>query len=282
MVTVSWKMEAGRLLLAVFSAGLIGYLIHMPWLSMLLVALAFCGWYCYQLSRIQHWLERDEQAAPPESRGLWGEVFNGIYRFHRRHIREQQRLQHRLAYLREALASLSDGVIMLDNTGNIEWSNKSAEGLLGLSFPADQGQPLINLVRNPSFVKYFETGNYERKLELAPYQHDERFLQFEISFFGKGSRMVFVRDITEAHRLQQMRKDFIANVSHELRTPLTVITGYLETMRDSDMLADERLQRPIKQMIGQSHRMESLVRDLIMLSRLEAVPEVFEQSRIDV
>jgi two-component system phosphate regulon sensor histidine kinase PhoR len=191
-------------------------------------------------------------------------------------------LKSRLAYLRDSFASLTDGVVILDAAGNIEWNNQAAEQLLGLNFPTDKGQPLINLVRNPQFVQYFEAKDYDEFLELSPQQNADLHLQVQISFFGQGSRLLFVRDITHTYRLQQMRRDFVANVSHELRTPLTVITGYLETLSDSSLASDVRWRRAIDQMLAQSHRMESLVRDLILLSRLESVPDAIEQNKVDV
>jgi len=78
-----------------------------------------------------------------------------------------------------------------------------------------------------------------------------------------------VRDISQLHRLEMMRKDFVGNVSHELRTPITVITGYLETMLDDRQNIPPRWGRPLEQMYQQSQRMENIIRDLLTLSQLE-------------
>jgi two-component system phosphate regulon sensor histidine kinase PhoR len=80
---------------------------------------------------------------------------------------------------------------------------------------------------------------------------------------------MLVRDISQLHRLEMMRKDFVGNVSHELRTPITVITGYLETMQDDRQNIPSRWSRPIEQMYQQSQRMENIIRDLLTLSQLE-------------
>ncbi|OBX35337.1 phosphate regulon sensor protein PhoR [Halomonas elongata] len=77
------------------------------------------------------------------------------------------------------------------------------------------------------------------------------------------------RDITRLHRLEQMRRDFVANVSHELRTPLTVLSGYLETYGDMADQLPGRMGRGFEQMRSQTTRMQNLVNDLLLLSRLE-------------
>jgi len=282
MYQIDWKIEARNLLLILLLAGFFGLLTQHLFLCLFVALFAYCVWSLRQLNRIQGWLLDPEENPPPESSGLWGEVLNGIYRLNRHHVKERNTLNTRLNYLRESFKALTDGVVMLDRQGNIEWSNQAAGRLLGLHFPEDQGQPLVNLVRNPSFVKYFEAEEYGEFLEFSPQQNADLNLQIQVNFFGEGSRLVFARDITHTYRLQQMRKEFVGNVSHELRTPLTVITGYLETLSDSPLADDLRWRRAFDQMLMQSHRMESLVRDLILLSRLEAVPETVDQSEIAI
>jgi two-component system phosphate regulon sensor histidine kinase PhoR len=79
-----------------------------------------------------------------------------------------------------------------------------------------------------------------------------------------------------------MRKEFVANVSHELRTPLTVINGYLETLNESKTMDELRWRRAISQMLNQSHRMEALIKDLMVLSRLESVSVTNNHVAVDI
>ncbi|GAB2723591.1 phosphate regulon sensor histidine kinase PhoR [Halomonas garicola] len=84
-----------------------------------------------------------------------------------------------------------------------------------------------------------------------------------------GERLPVAGDAARLNRLEQMRRDFVANVSHELRTPLTVLAGYLETYGDLAEALPPRLGRGIEQMQAQTARMQNLVNDLLLLSRLE-------------
>ncbi|MEQ8803859.1 MAG: ATP-binding protein, partial [Haliea sp.] len=95
--------------------------------------------------------------------------------------------------------------------------------------------------------------------------------QFAVTAFGGGDRLVFVRDVTKEAKLEQMRRDFVGNVSHELRTPLTVIKGYLETILANAGPLAPRFRRPLEQMQQQAARMETLLKDLLWLSRIESV-----------
>jgi two-component system phosphate regulon sensor histidine kinase PhoR len=90
------------------------------------------------------------------------------------------------------------------------------------------------------------------------------------------------RDVTQAERLDAVRRDFVANVSHELRTPLTVVNGFLETLLDSLPPLDDLRQRHLALMHEQAVRMSRLVEDLLMLSRLEAEATPLADEDIDM
>jgi two-component system phosphate regulon sensor histidine kinase PhoR len=94
-------------------------------------------------------------------------------------------------------------------------------------------------------------------------------LQFQITLYGDDERLLMARDITRLHRLEEMRRDFVANVSHELRTPLTVLAGYLETYATYADQLPPRFARGLPRMQEQTSRMQNLVSDLLLLSRLE-------------
>jgi len=95
-------------------------------------------------------------------------------------------------------------------------------------------------------------------------------LSVRIIPYGAGLRLLLAQDVTQLKIMERMRKDFVANVSHELRTPLTVLKGYLETLQDMDDEQNPILTASFQQMQGQTERMQHLVDDLLLLTRLES------------
>lgn len=164
---------------------------------------------------------------------------------------------------------MRDAVVMLDRHGDLEWWNSAAAQMLGFQTPHDRGQHITNFLRDPRFVAYFNARDYREPLTLASPIRDDVTLQYQVTLFGDNERLVMARDISRLHRLEEMRRDFVANVSHELRTPLTVLTGYLETYLDQADQLPSRWQRGLGQMQEQTQRMQNLVEDLLLLSKLE-------------
>ena len=262
---------ARRLLLLLAACGLIGLITGQYAWALAIGLGAYLLWHLKQLLRLHAWLrERQPDDAPPEGYGLWGEVFDSIYHLQRRDQRVRGRLQAVIDRVQESTAALRDAVIMLDSEGNLEWWNRAAEQLLGLKTPQDSGQAITNLVRHPRFKEYFEAGQYQEALEIPSPINDRQRLQLQITRYGNNEHLMFVRDVTRLHQLEQMRKDYVATVSHELRTPLTVISGYLETLLDNVEEVNPRWLRALQQMQQQGSRMQNLLNDLLLLAKLEA------------
>ena len=247
------------------------------WMLMLGLSVYITGM-LYQMRRLNQWLLNNNNQEPPEASGIWGEIFDNINSLHRQQKLETQNLQAVIKRIQEITSSLKDGVIILDWRGHLDFWNPAAHRMIGFSFK-DQGLSIINFLRHPKFVSYFEEGDYREPLELPSPRHNDKHLQFQITRFGQNERLIVVRDITQIHRLEEMRQDFVANVSHELRTPLTVINGYVETLSDNNTLP--AWEKPLKQMHQQANRMTLLVNDLIMLSRLETTEIGHNQKHID-
>jgi two-component system phosphate regulon sensor histidine kinase PhoR len=280
MQNSNWLSELYRLLSWLGAGALIGWLSGLGAWAMLAAVIAYTLQLLWQVHRLQAWLAGDYATEPPEAKGLWGDLFDALYRRQQRSRRERERLHGLVAYLRESFTSLPYGAVMIAPDGDIEWSNRAAEALLGLRYPEDSGQQLVNLLRAPEFIAWFEQEDDHNPLELASPYRPGCYLQMHVTFFGQGSRLLFIRDITQTQKLEQMRKDFVANVSHELRTPLTVINGYLETFASSLGEGNPRWRRALDQMLAQSRRMQGLISDLLLLSRLETLPDAGEHEAL--
>ena len=277
----TWRREIRLILLLVaVGVGLGGFFGQPAWGACVALLAVMARW-SLQLYSIYVWME-EPTAEPPEAGGVWGLILDNIYQLQRRNREAQLRLETALDYLQDSLAAMRDAAVIVDARENIAWANDSSEFLLGIKFPEDQGRPLVNLIRSPIFQSYFETGDFSNPLRLLPVTEGDRCLHFEIARFGAGDRLIFARDTTENYRLEQMRRDFVANVSHELRTPLTVIKGYVETLQAFPEGQTTVLEQPLKQIGQQTLRMENLVRDLLWLSRIETVETLRKTEPLDV
>ena len=239
--------------------------------SGLLVALMVVLLYwSYQMFRVEQWLSEVAEE-PPQAAGVWGLLFDYIHRLQSQSAEAQGRLESLLHYLQDSLKSMRDAAIITDPWGNIAWMNDSAGSLLGISLDKDEGRPLVSKMRLPNFSDYLAVGDYKVPLRIPPSSEQKRCLQVEVSSFGGGDKLIFIKDITEQYKLEMMRRDFVGNVSHELRTPLTVLKGYVENLQSLDSDLVSKIQRPLVQMDMQVVRMEVLLKDLLWLSRIETI-----------
>ncbi|KZN14481.1 phosphate regulon sensor histidine kinase PhoR [Marinomonas sp. TW1] len=265
-----WRNTILSWLAGFIACAVIGYILGHFLGVLLLYTLGTLYWQLYQLYQFHNWLRHSGRAAPPESNGIWGEVFDAVYRLQKKQRKSKRRMRQALTRIESSTSALKEGVIMADNQGNLEWWNNSAGHFLGLMRPVDRGQVITNIVRSPEFFRYFTQKRFGEPLVIKSPAKDGVYLEVQTTLYDKNDHLIFVRDVTRLHLLEQMRKDFVANASHELKTPLTVIKGYVETL---DMFKDslpKSMQKGIVNMAEQSVRMEQLIEDLLLLSRLES------------
>lgn len=269
MLRSGLKAEVWRCIAIVAACTLVGLIAGHAALAF---AAGCCGcliWLLVQIQRLERWIHRTRRASTTpqeELAGIWSDIGYDIQLLMARQEKEKLRLQAVVHRVQEMTTALTDAVILVDRRSNIEWWNKAAARLFDFR-DIDQGHKLTNLIRHPKFIQYFDLKSYATPLELTMWRKDQH-LEFQVHIFGEGERLVIVRDITRLFKLEQMRKDFVANVSHELRTPLTVIRGYIETLADSPKLPPS-WQRMVQQMEEQGQRMTLLINDLITLTKLE-------------
>ncbi|WMN59070.1 phosphate regulon sensor histidine kinase PhoR [Pseudoalteromonas xiamenensis] len=271
-----------RLFLYFLPLVLIGLLIGAPFVLLFIGAFSLLLWHYHQLYRLSDWLLNQRSFNPPEGEGAWEQIFEGIYHLQHRNRKKRNELADLIRRFREGAEAVPDAVIVLQFDLSIVWCNQLALKVLGLQWPTDHGQRLDNLVRDPKFVRYMQTKQFDEPLELDMGLSGEQVLEFRVMPYAETQLMVVVRDITRLKQLEQMRKDFVANVSHELRTPLTVVTGYLEMMDADNMPPPAMWEKAHTTMIEQCKRMDSLVNQLLSLSRIEGARKQDKDKPIDV
>lgn len=225
------------------------------------------------------WTRQPLGSPVPKARGLWDFVYADLNR--RTKLSEAQRLKlsSSLEQFRDASQAMPDGVTFLSAGHAIEWVNQQAERQFGLDAQRDLGAPITNLVREPDFVAFLHDGDYAQPLLFRSRRNSQSTLLVQIIPYGDGQKLVLSRDITQLQRLENMRRDFVANVSHELRTPLTVIRGFLETVEDGlEDFEPGEIRRFLGLAAEQAGRMQRLIDDLLSLSALETgAPDPVEE-----
>ena len=234
--------------------------------------LILLGYHARNLHRLLDWLRRPDPGEVPEASGVWDDAFAVLHRRERHLSQERQRLARLVVRYSQAGRALPDGVVILDGDNRIVWCNGKAEARFGIDGSTDVGQPIANLVRQPEFVKYLAEGDYAGPVQLKIGRGAALTLSVQVIPYDDAQKLLLARDITQAERLENMRRDFVANVSHELRTPLTVISGFLETVRDLKLDPD-RARHYMGMMADQASRMQRIIDDLLTLSTLESAPQ---------
>ena len=221
-----------------------------------------------QINRFERWIRTGGRGKYPKVKGIWEEIYYHVYRIRKNQKIRKKKLSRMINQFRRSTEALPDAAVVLGVNDEIDWANKAARQVFGLKM-SDKGQRIPNLIRFPEFIRYLKAENYKESV-VVPSPIDNRIiLEIRIVPYGAGLRLLLAQDITQLKKMERMRKDFVANVSHELRTPLTVLKGYLETLQDMDDGQSPLLTSSFQQMQGQTERMQHLVDDLLLLTRLE-------------
>ena len=167
---------------------------------------------------------------------------------------------------------MTDGVVAFDHTGRLIHRNPAAVTMLGRTLGEDSRYdqlfgslyPMeqILALHRPDYAEAQQVvGDRMLELYLAPFSSDQE----------KGGVLIVLHDVTEQHRNEERRKEFVANVSHELRTPLTNVRSYAETLRSAEGDIPQEMENSFLDIIiSETDRMTHIVQDLLTLSRLDA------------
>lgn len=184
------------------------------------------------------------------------------------------------ARLEAVLSGMVEGVIVVNEQGQVQIANDAARQLLRLD-ASPIGRRYVELIRHPDIAMQITQalqGDRPGGLELAIGRDPgQTFIARCSPAITPGSRgaVLVLHDITDLRRADRIRRDFVANVSHELRTPLTAIRGYVEALLDEPDHEPETT-RFLEIIARHSARMERLVKDLLRLARLDAGQEPLE------
>jgi len=182
------------------------------------------------------------------------------------------------------LASMVEGVLAIDADERLISLNRTAARMLGIDQQRAPGRSLQETIRNPQLQRLVADVLYRQETritEVNVYDRQERTLEAQGTVlraaFGQPiGALLVLHDITQLRRLENIRRDFVANVSHELKTPVTSIKGFVETLLDGAIASPEDARRFLDIIAAQADRLTAIIEDLLTLSRVEQETEQSE------
>ena len=201
---------------------------------------------------------RETQAESAKWRAKWG------------------RLQAESGQATTVLQQLSDGVVVLSGDGTVLLMNPASKELFSLSQEHSyHGRSFLEIVRDPRIQSLINdsktTGGSEAELLEVTDGTGVRPVRIDVKpIEAAGAQLLIIRDETESRRVDEIRREFVANVSHELKTPLAAIKGYAETVELAIQDDPESAFHFMKQILSQCYRLERLVADMMQLARAQS------------
>jgi len=221
----------------------------------------------YKLSK---WLNNPSLSNLPHGTGVWQHIFSKHYQILKESKKSKKNLVSTLDQFTQAAEALMDGVVALNESNEIIWSNRRSQVMLNLNSKKDTGQPINYIFRNTDLISYLEKGNYEESIKINLEASNTKTIEIKIVMFGEKQKVLIAKDISQAIKIESDRKEFISNVSHELKTPLTVISGFIETLEDMFTISGKEHKNILKMMSDQAYNMSKLIDDLLLLSNVES------------
>lgn len=197
-----------------------------------------------------------------------------------------EELGQRLTELQESdrrqatvLGGMIEGVIAIDDRQRVLFANSAAGRLFDFLPPEVEGRPLLEAARNHSLHQAATTSIASRTPQRLEIDWDERVLSVQVTpLLGEPATgaIIVLHDTTELRRLENLRRDFVANVSHELKTPLSTIKANAETLLRGAMDDKEHRGKFLRGIDEQSDRLSELIHDMLNLARIESAQQPFE------
>ena len=185
--------------------------------------------------------------------------------------------------LMKLVESMGDGILSFDATGKVQTVNPAFYQVVG----SDEGnRHALSILGDPKIQDAIRRSLDQENMDFL-YTHLDRILRITLrSILDENKVLVgsvgLFRDVTESERLDQLRKDYVANVSHELRTPLTAIKGLIDPLHDGLIRDDEKRKEYYALILKETARLTRLINDLLELSRLQSTNQGFERRDFDL
>jgi two-component system phosphate regulon sensor histidine kinase PhoR len=279
MPVTLWKSPAALWSAAVLIAVLAGWLSQSVIVAALAAFMFYAAWQIFNVVRLREWL-RSPKGKAPRSVGAWAEIFSRIESMQQKKKQRKKQYQLVIEDFETLTDAYPDATLVLDKKDRLSWFNQAAESLLRLNMNRDQGRPVTSIITEPEFAAWLNDKELDAKrLELKPPKHEDMWIEVSSVQMRKRQRLIVLRDISEMHRVERLRRDFVTNVSHELRTPLTVMLGYLEIFQERP---EDELSDALRRMHAQAVQMQFMLDDFLELSRLQSVEAGDEEEVVDI
>lgn len=183
-------------------------------------------------------------------------------------------------------SAMQDALLLVDSSRQVVLTNETFQKLFDVA-EISVAMPLLEITRNATLEDvltdaFAGDGPVRSELTLDNSQIELHAVATRNEAGEITGALVLFHDITELKKMDQIRRDFVANVSHELRTPLSILRGYIETLLDSPETSREELSRILKVMERHSKRLDSLAEDLLTLAQLESADPSLEFRDVDL
>ena len=221
-------------------------------------------------------------------RDEWSELADALTQMQQEIAIREEQFRETNTRSEAVLSSMIEGVLATDGNGRISISNRAAQRMLSLSSQNLLDRDLLAILRYPELhaaIKSAIDDKTTAKAEFETLNPDRRRIKARATYLDnepdEGVAIV-LRDVTELHALENMRRDFVANVSHELKTPLASIKAYAETLRLGAINDQDKNLQFVDQIETQAELLNLQIQDLLEIARIESGTAAFNKENVDI
>ncbi|MBF0264261.1 MAG: phosphate regulon sensor histidine kinase PhoR [Gammaproteobacteria bacterium] len=252
-------------------------------LILLVIIIAILMWHYYQIYAIHRLLYQSDKKPLILFYGLFAEIYlriNQYYLYWKHYRHSRRRIYSRF---QQSFKYFPNPVLLLDKQWQVKWYNPISKKILA-NETQYHGQSLLTLIPHPVLTEYLREKNFSKPVVIELPHKQQIIIELQFVSLINDETLLIISDITDKTNLSRSQKDFITNVSHELKTPLTVLMGFAEPMLSEIGQFDPQWQYAIKTIHQQTQKMQQLIDELLVLSRLESqdAVEKIELQSIDM